>query len=70
MILFLGLVLCYTANAQLVINTPTTFTSIDNSGDDSDPAVGIFEYNGNLTIANGGSITNNDVDLPATVRVI
>jgi hypothetical protein len=48
----------------LTINAPTTFASLDNGPDDQDPAVGVFRFCGDLTIANGGSITCDDPALP------
>ncbi|OSZ76976.1 hypothetical protein CAP36_11125 [Chitinophagaceae bacterium IBVUCB2] len=61
LLILVSLGFCYSLSAQLTISVPRTFASLDNSIDDSDPAVGIFEYAGNLTIATGGNITNNDV---------
>src|SRR6476660_5055117 len=49
------------------ITVPTTFASLDNGPHDADPTVGVVKIDGNLTIANGGSITCNDgPPLPAT----
>src|SRR5262245_30820173 len=50
-----------------IISVPTTFASLDNGIHDADPTVGVVKIDGNLTIANGGSITCNDgPPLPST----
>ena len=49
---------------DVVIAFPTSFSSLDGSGQDSDnTANGVFTVHGDLTITNGGAITCND-DLP------
>src|SRR5262245_62994929 len=55
-----------TALAPLVISAPTTFASLDNGPFDDDPAVGIFRYCGDVVIANGGSVTCDEVGTPAS----
>ena len=53
--------------ADQTISVARTFASLDGSaGEDDDGVVnGVFTKNGNLTIADGGSITCNDPALPA-----
>src|SRR6476646_4516267 len=48
------------------ITVATTFASLDNGIHDADPTVGVVKIDGNLTIANGGSITCNDTATPNT----
>lgn len=49
-----------------VISSPTTFANLDGSPTDADGSKnGIFTINGDLTIANGGSITCNDPSSPS-----
>jgi hypothetical protein len=53
--------------ADETISVATTFASLDNGVHDADPAAGVVEIDGNLTIAAGGSITcNDDLPLPVT----
>src|SRR5262245_41221409 len=48
-----------------VFTTSQTFASLDNGIHDADPTLGILKIAGNLTIANGGSITCDDAGTPA-----
>jgi parallel beta-helix repeat protein len=50
----------------LTINVPTPFSVLDNGPDDSDPTVGVFQFCGDVTIANGGSITCDESGTPAS----
>ncbi|HSE62660.1 MAG TPA: right-handed parallel beta-helix repeat-containing protein [Thermoanaerobaculia bacterium] len=50
--------------ADETISVATTFASLDNGVHDADPAAGVVEIDGNLTIAAGGSITCNDPASP------
>ena len=55
-------------SASQTISVPRTFASLDGSaGEDDDGVVnGVFTKNGDLTIADGGSITCDNVGTPAS----
>ena len=49
------------ASGNVTISSPTTFASLDGSGEDADGAEnGTFTVSGSLVVADGGSITCND----------